>query len=84
LSKVRVIREDCDPELAQDRTLPNTAFLVEYEKDGRTCYDIAIPRKKVDMFDYYWDKYRHGLKGWTQTEGRSNPKLWEDPQAKKK
>jgi hypothetical protein len=84
LSKVRVIREDCDPELAQDRTLPNTTFLIEYEKDGKTCYDISIPRKIVDMFDYYWDKYKHGLKGWTQTEGRSNPKLWVDPQDKKK
>ena len=84
MSKVRVIREDCDPKLAQDRTLPNTAFLVEYENDGKTCYDISIPRKEVDMFDYYWDKYKHGLKRWTQTEGRSNPKLWEDPQAKKK
>jgi hypothetical protein len=62
--------------LANDRSLPCTAYLVQYEIDGAIAYDIVIPNKKVDIFDYYWDKYREGFKGFKQSEGRANPKLW--------
>lgn len=73
---MQILHQNCDPALAQDRSLPYSAYIVEYETDGETCYDIVIPRKKVEIFDYYWDKYREGLKGFKQTEGRVNPKLW--------
>jgi hypothetical protein len=56
--------------------LPYTAYLVEYETEGVIAYDIVIPNKRVDIFDYYWDKYREGFKGFKQSEGRANPKLW--------
>lgn len=79
MSKIKIIRENCDPELANDRTLPCTAYLVEYIKDGTTTWDIVICNKKVDIFDHYWDRYREDLIGFTQTEGRINPKLWDDP-----
>lgn len=62
--------------MANDRSLPYTAYLVEYEIDEATTYDIVICNKKTDIFDHYWDKYREGLKGFKQTEGRVNPKLW--------
>jgi hypothetical protein len=62
--------------LANDRSLPCTAYLVQYEIDEAIAYDIVIPNKKVDIFDYYWDKYRKGFKGFKQSEGRANPKLW--------
>lgn len=65
--------------MANDRNLPYTAYIVTYEIDGAIAYDIVIPNKKVDIFDYYWDKYREGLKGFKQTEGRMNPKLWGNP-----
>ena len=35
------------------------------------------------MFDYYYDKYKTGLKGWKQTMGIVNPKLW-NPESEKK
>ena len=35
------------------------------------------------MFDYYYDKYKTGLKGWKQTMGIVNPKLW-NPEPEKK
>ena len=35
------------------------------------------------MFDYYYDKYKTGLKGWKQTKGIVNPKLW-NPESEKK
>ena len=76
LLSVKILHQNCDPELANDRTLPYTAYLVEYEIDGAIAYDIVIVNKKVDIFDYYWDKYREGLKSFKQAEGRVNPRLW--------
>ena len=73
--KIRIVHQDCDPTAAEDRSLPNTAYLVAYEDDGRVKYDIAISSKKVEIFDHYWDKYRSVI-SMKQTEGRVNPKLW--------
>lgn len=80
----KVIHEDCDPTLAQDRTLPNNAFLIEYLQDGITKFDIAMAAKQVDIFDDYWDKYRRDFVTMTQTEGRANPKLWGNKPKEKK
>jgi hypothetical protein len=49
---------------------------VHYCIDDSLCYDIVIANKKIDIFDYYWDLYREGLKWYKQSEGRVNPKLW--------
>ena len=73
---MRILHQNCDPELANDRSLPYTAYIVAYDIDGATAYDIVIANKRMDIFDYYWDKYREGLKGFKQTEGRVNPRLW--------
>jgi hypothetical protein len=76
---IRMIHRDCDPTLAQDRTLPCTAFLVEYIDGEVTKFDIVMASKKADIFDEYWDKYRKNLIKFTQTEGRQNPKIWSPP-----
>ena len=83
---VKFIHQDCDPELANDRSLPYNAYLVTYEDDGQTKYDIVQCSKKIEIFDHYWDRYREGLKTFNQTEGRVNPKLWgvEPPKTEKK
>lgn len=81
--KVKIIHAQCDPSLAQDRTLPHTAYLVEYVQDGQTMFDIVVATKRVDIFDHYWDNYRHDFVNMTQTEGRVSPKLWQDPNKKK-
>ena len=80
---VNVIHAQCDPELVNDRSLPYTAYLVEYENNGQVCYDIAAGSKMVEVFDLYWDKYDRVIR-MTQTEGRCNTKLWNDPKGKKK
>jgi hypothetical protein len=49
-----------------------------------TKFDIVSAAKQVDIFDYYWDNYRHDFKNMTQTEGRINPKLWGNSEKKKK
>ena len=78
----RIIHGDCDPSLAEDKSLPYNTFLVEYLQDGITKFDIASGPKQVDIFDNYWDKYRNDLVNMTQTEGRVNPKLWNPPKQK--
>ena len=75
---MKIIHEKCDPKLAYNRKLPYTAYLVEYEDDGKVFYDITISQKAVEMFDYYYDKYKTGLKGWKQTAGIISPKLWDE------
>ena len=81
---MKIIHRDCDPTLAQDKSLPYTAYLVEYLQDGMTHFDIAVGSKRVEIFDYYWDNYRHDFRNMTQTEGRMNPKLWGSQQNDKK
>lgn len=83
MGSVKVIHRDCDPSLSKDRSLPCTAFLVEYIQGDTTHWDIVMSGKKVDIFDEYWDKYRENLIGFTQTEGRSNPKLWNNSKKEK-
>ena len=73
---MKILHQNCDPEVANDRGLPYNAYLVTYDIDGAIAYDLVIPDKQVEIFDYYWDRYREGLKGWKQSEGRVNPKLW--------
>ena len=83
---IKIIHQDCDPTMAEDRSLPYSAYLIEYLQDGMTKFDISTGNKQVDLFDYYWDNYRHDFKNMTQTEGRINPKLWgnKPPDKKKK
>ena len=81
---VQIIHQNCDPSLADDKTLPYTAYIVKYFDDEQYNYDIVITDKKSDIFDYYWDKYREGLIAFKQTEGRVNPRLWCTPNKKKK
>lgn len=73
---MKILHENCDPKLAEDRTLPYNAHIVTYQVDNEIKYDITTADKKIDIFDYYWDKYRENLIGWKQSEGRINPRMW--------
>lgn len=75
-NRVTIIKENCDPKDAEDRSLPYSAYLVEYKLDTKTRYDIAMCAKQVDMFDHYYDHYRRDFVGWKQSEGRISPNLW--------
>ena len=44
---MKIFEQDCSPELANDRSLPYTSYLVEYVLDGQTKYDIVISGNKV-------------------------------------
>jgi hypothetical protein len=73
---VRVLHKKCSSDLAHDRSLPYTAYLVTYVEDGETFYDISTCNKQVELFDFYWDTYKSDFKYFNQTEGRVNPRLW--------
>jgi len=72
---------------AKDSSLPNDAYLIWYSVDGETFMDVTRTRKRVDLFDFYYDKYGPGaVKKIDFGYGRTNPKLWgyKAPDTKKK
>ena len=81
---MRVIHEKCDPKLAEDRQLPYTAYLIQYEVEGKIEHDIAMGSRAVDIFDHYYDKYKKGFKWLKQTGGTVRPNLWSAPAPKRK
>ena len=61
-SKIKILEQGCDPSVADDKSLPYTAYLVEYLKNGLTTFDLVISANKaVDIFDYYWDEYKESF-----------------------
>ena len=85
MTKIRVLQEDCDPELGEDKSLPYTCYLITYkDKEGNTKYDLAVGNKQADIFDHYWDKYRDNFVTMRQSGGQVNPKVWNAPGTEKK
>ena len=88
LNLMKILFENCDPERADDRELPNNSFLVEYKVDegAASSYDIAAAAKQSEIFDHYYDRYKKGFVTMNQTEGRINPKLYgvKPPETKKR
>lgn len=73
---VFVIHENCDPILASNKSLPLDSYLVQYEYEGSTYFDIVKSSKRVQIFDSYYDRFGPGIKSIKWTDGRVNPKLW--------
>ena len=82
--RLNFIHKECDRTLAQDRSLTYTSFIIEYSQDGITNFDIVASSKQSEIFDYYWDLYKKDLINMSATEGRVNPRTWQDPNQKKK
>ena len=81
---MNIIHEKCDPKLAEDRKLPYTAYLVQYEVEGKVEHDIAMGSGQVEIFDAYYDKYKKGFKWLKQTQGTTRPNLWNAAPPKRK
>ena len=81
---MKVIHEKCDPKLAEDKQLPYTAYLVQYEIEGKVEHDIAMGDSQVEIFDNYYDKYKKGLKWLRQSGGTIRPNLWNQSAPKRK
>ena len=65
---IKVIQSDCDPTMAQDKSLPNNAYLVEYLQGEISKFDIVMAGKTSDIFDEYYDKYKKDFLNMTQAE----------------
>ena len=79
---MKILHENCDRKLADDRELPYTAFLVQYELEGKVTYDIAMSSKAVELFDHYYDKYKKDFRRFDSTAGMVDPRRWNDPTIK--
>lgn len=82
-----ILFEKATMNLAKDPSLPNDAYLIWYDVDGETFMDVTRCRKRVDLFDFYYDKYGPGsVRKIDFGYGRVNPKLWgyKTPEKKKK
>ena len=83
---INILHENCDLEKDNIKSLPYTAYVTEYEVEGKTQFDIAMGDKTSDIFDYYYDKSKKDFKDMKQSEGRIQPNRWNvaPPAPKKK
>ena len=58
---------------AQD--VPTDAYIVTYTLDDQVKYDLTRGTK-TNLFDLYYDKFKHGLKDIQFGQGNISPKLW--------
>jgi hypothetical protein len=71
---INIIHVNCDPSLAEDKSLPRDSYIISYGDDDTQKYDI-VQGLRSDIFDQYWDKYRD-VRSMEWTEGTVNPKMW--------
>ena len=73
----QILLEKTTIEAANDKSFPNDAKLIWYIVDGQTYVDLTRCKKKVDLFDLYYDKYGPGsVQKIDFGYGTVNPKLW--------
>ena len=80
-----VILEKTTKEKANDRKLPSDAFNVYYVVDGEERLDVTRSGKRVNVFDFYYDKYGN-VKKIDYGHGTVNPSQWgyKEPPKKKR
>ena len=72
-----ILLEKTSIDQAKDSSFPNDAYLIWYKIEGETFIDLCRGRKRVDIFDFYYDKYGPGVVQKIDFGyGRTNPKLW--------
>lgn len=83
----QILLEKTSLEKVKDPSFPNDAYCIWYKVEGETFMDLTRCRKRVDLFDMYYDKYGPGaVQKIDFGYGRTNPKLWgiKPPEQKKK
>ncbi len=55
---MKILQTACDPSVSKDKSLPYSAFLVEYIEGDIHKFDLVISAKQSEIFDHYWDKYK--------------------------
>jgi hypothetical protein len=82
-----VLQEKTTRQLANDKTLPNDAYLITYVVDGETYMDLTRCKSQVSLFDMYYDTYGAlSVQNIEYGYGTVNPKLWGNkaPETKKR
>jgi len=75
---IRILSQDCPWIESQDKSLPNS-YIITCKRGEDVWYDIVISNKKADIFDAYYDLFGDVVRNITWTEGRINPRVWQDP-----
>jgi len=81
---INIIHVNCEPSVADDKSLPRDSYLITYGDNDIEKFDI-VQGLRSDIFDHYWDKYRD-VRSMSWTEGTINPKSWgyQAPEKKKR
>jgi hypothetical protein len=82
-----ILLEKTTLQQTKDPSFPNDAYLVKYVVDGKEHLDLCRGGKRVNVFDFYYDKYGQGsLVDISWGYGRVSPRSWgyKAPEAKKK
>lgn len=81
-----VIKQNCTLEEAKDTQVPNDAYIVTYQIDGKTYYDLTRCGKRSNLFDMYYDNLGSVVRNIDWGYGKINPKLWgyQAPEKKKR
>ena len=73
----QILQEKTTLEAANDKSLPNDAYLITYIVNGETHMDLTRCKSQVSLFDMYYDTYGAGaVQSISYGYGTSNPKLW--------
>ena len=83
-TQLKIIKENCDPNVDNNRDLPNSCFIVTYKVEDKEQHDLVVAAKQTEIFDTYYDKYKKDFIFMKQSEGRANPKLWGNPAPKER
>lgn len=82
-----ILLEKTTLQQAKDSSFPTDAYLVFYNVNGEDCLDLCRGGKRVNIFDFYYDKYGPGsLKSINWGYGKVNPRSWgyKAPEKKKR
>ena len=70
-----ILLEKTTADKENDKYFQTDAFNITYEVDGKDCLDVARSSKRVNLFDFYYDKYRN-VKRIDYGSGTVNPTQW--------
>lgn len=74
---MHLIHKNCDPSVANNKSLPRNSYLVTYQENKETRYDIVQAGSFVEVFDNYYDQYGKGsVMNIKWSEGTINPKSY--------
>lgn len=72
-----LIHKDCDPSVANNKSLPRNSYLVTYQESNEKKYDIVQSGSFAEVFDNYYDQYGKGsILSIKWSEGTINPKSY--------